>query len=144
MKLRAHRTFWTSAATDDVFAFLGDFRNARTWDPGTVECELVQGEVGPGATYRNVSSFLGRKTELTYVTVGHEPPGRLHFQGRNKSFVGNDRLSLSPQGTGTEVTYDADFEFSGVARLAIPAVALYLPRLATKTVDQLRTTLDGL
>lgn len=144
MKLRANRTIVTTTPPDRVFAFLGDFRNAEEWDPGTVECELVSGSVGPGATYRNVSEFLGSKTELTYTTVAHEPTSRVHFQGRNDSFVGNDRLSLSPEGAGTRVEYDADFEFSGFAQLGIPVVAAYLPFLANKTVKQLKESLDAL
>ncbi len=144
MKLNVRRTFTTTSSPDAVFAFLADFRNAEVWDPGTVECSLVSGGVGPGATYRNVSEFLGRKTELTYETLTHEPVRRLHFQGTNDSFVGDDRLAFSPSGTGTEVEYHATFDLKGASALAVPVVAVYLPFLATKTIKQLKATLDAL
>jgi hypothetical protein len=144
MELNVRRTFTTIASTEAVFAFLADFRNAETWDPGTVECTLIAGEVGAGATYRNVSEFLGRKTELTYVTLVHEPSTRLHFRGSNDSFVGDDRLSFSPVGAGTEVEYHATFDLRGAAVLAVPVVAAYLPFLANKTINQLKATLDAL
>lgn len=144
MKLNVRRTFTTIASTEAVFAFLADFRNAETWDPGTVECSLLSGEVGPGATYRNVSEFLGRKTELTYATLTHEPVGRLHFQGTNDSFVGDDRLTFTPLGAGTEVEYHATFDLKGASVLAVPVVAAYLPFLATKTIKQLKASLDAL
>lgn len=144
MKLNVRRTFTTVAATDAVFAFLADFRTTETWDPGTVECSLVAGEVGVGATYRNVSEFLGRKTELTYVALVHEPSTRLHFQGRNDSFVGDDRMSFAPLGSGTRVEYHATFELRGASALAVPVVAAYLPFLATKTITQLKASLDAL
>jgi carbon monoxide dehydrogenase subunit G len=144
MLLRAHRTLTTSTPPDQVFAFLADFRNAEKWDPGTVSCELLEGDLGVGSTYRNVSQFLGRKTEVTYTTLERQDGRRLHFRGRNDNFTGNDRLSVSPVGGGTEVTYDADFEFHGLAQVVIPLVAAYMPLLANKTVKQLADTLDAL
>ncbi len=144
MKLDVRRTFTTTASTDAVFGFLADFRTTETWDPGTVACSLVAGEVGPGATYRNVSQFLGRTTELTYVTVTHEPNTRLHFRGTTDSFVGDDRLSFSPEGAGTRVEYHATFDFTGAAALAVPVVAAYLPFLARTTIRQLKASLDAL
>jgi len=144
MKLNVRRTFTTTSSPATVFAYLADFRNAETWDPGTVTCSLVGGQVGPGATYRNVSEFLGRTTELTYATLAHEPSTRLHFQGTNDSFTGDDRLAFSPAGTGTEVEYHATFDLRGASALAVPVVAVYLPFLATKTIKQLKATLDAL
>ncbi len=144
MELNVRRTFSTTASPEAVFAFLADFRNTETWDPGTVECALVAGEVGIGATYRNVSEFLGRRTELTYVTVTHEPSSRLHFRGTNDSFIGDDRLSFSPAGTGTAVEYHATFDLKGASALAVPVVAAYLPFLATTTIKQLKASLAAL
>ena len=144
MQLNVRRTFTTTCPPGIAFAYLADFRNAEAWDPGTVECELVSGDVGPGATYRNVSEFLGRRTELSYLTLEHRPIEYLHFQGTNDSFVGDDRLALAPHADGTEIEYHATFELRGASRFAVPVVAAYLPFLATKTIRQLTRTLDGL
>ena len=144
MKLTAHRRLTTVTPPDRVFAFLADFRNAETWDPGTVSCDLVEGDTGVGSEYRNVSSFLGNKTELTYTTVEREEGRRVHFRGRNSMFTGDDVISLTPSGAGTEVTYHAEFRFHGLAVLGIPLVAAYLPVLAGRTMAQLQRSLDGL
>lgn len=144
MHLTAHRSLVTSTPPDQVFAFLADFRNAEAWDPGTVSCELLEGDTGVGSVYRNVSSFLGRRTELTYTTVEREEGHRLHFRGHNATFTGDDVITVAPSGAGAEVVYHAEFRFHGLAQLGIPLVAAYLPVLAGKTMDQLRRTLDGL
>ena len=144
MQLSVERTFRTSAATAEAFAYLADFRNTVAWDPGTVRCDLTGGSVGPGATYLNVSRFFGRTVELTYTTLDYEPEERLHFQGRNASFVGDDHLGLERSGTGTTVHYRAEFDLRGLAAIVAPAVKLYLPRLADRTIDQLRRRLDAL
>lgn len=138
------RVFTTTATPEAVFAYLADFTNAEEWDPGTVECTRSGGDGGVGTTYHNVSEFMGRKTELEYTAEELDQPRFVHFIGRNEQFTGHDRIALAPSGEGTEVTYDADFEFSGLSKLASPAVALYLPKLADKTVDQMRESLDRL
>jgi carbon monoxide dehydrogenase subunit G len=142
--LSAHRTFTTTTAPDVVFAFLSDFENAEEWDPGTVECRRVEGDGGVGTRYRNVSSFLGRKTTVSYVTQELSPPTFLHFEGNNDQFTGHDRITLEASGGGTQVTYDAQFAFHGASMVAVPVVAVYLPFLANKTVNHLRERLDRL
>lgn len=134
----------TTSAPDVVYAFLADFANAEEWDPGTVECERIDGDGGVGTRYRNVSSFLGRTTTVEYVAKELEPPTFLHFQGDNEQFTGHDRISLEASGSGSQVTYDARFDFHGASRLAAPLVALYLPVLASKTVTHMRERLDRL
>jgi carbon monoxide dehydrogenase subunit G len=142
--LTAHRSFTTISAPDVVYAFLSDFANAEEWDPGTVECERIDGDGGVGTRYRNVSSFLGRTTTVQYVAEELNPPTFLHFKGDNEQFTGHDRITLEASGTDTLVTYDAQFEFHGASKIAVPLVALYLPVLAKKTVEQMRERLDRL
>ncbi|MDQ6934797.1 MAG: SRPBCC family protein [Actinomycetota bacterium] len=144
MKPSVRRTFTTTAPPETAYAYLADFTNAEEWDPGTKECSRIDGEGGVGTRYRNVSSFLGRTTTLEYVAEELQEPSRIHFHGTNDQFDGHDHLTLRASGTGSEITYEAVFSFSGVARLFAPFVALYLPMLARNTVDQMSTRLDAL
>ena len=144
MKPTVSRTFTTTAPPGAVFDYLADFTHAEEWDPGTVSCTRVSGDGGVGTTYRNVSSFLGRESEITYTTVELESPTRIHFTGHNEQFDGHDVLGIRARGDGSEVTYTAEFAFRGKARFAAPVVAAYLPILARKTVDQLQGRLDRL
>ena len=61
------RTVTVDKPIDRVYAFLSDFTTSEQWDAGTVSTTRVSGDGGVGTTYRNVSRFLGRDTELTYV-----------------------------------------------------------------------------
>jgi hypothetical protein len=142
--LSAHRSFMTTSAPDVVYAYLCDFTHAEEWDPGTVECARVEGDGGVGTRYRNVSSFLGRTTELEYVAAELTPPTLVHFAGHNAQFEGHDRIRIEASGGGTRVTYDAEFSFKGASKVAVPLVALYLPLLANKTMRQLKQSVDRL
>ena len=89
-------------------------RPPSEWDPGTVRTTRESGDGGVGTTYHNVSRFLGRATELTYVVTEHEPPVLLRLRGENKTVVAHDTMTLveTPTG-GTELTYRAEFSSRG-------------------------------
>ncbi len=136
------RTFTTTATADAAYRYLSDFTHAAEWDPGTQTCVRTSGDGGVGTTYRNVSKFLGREVEITYTAAELAPPTRVHLRGTNEQFEGHDIFEIRALGRGSEVTYRVDMAFSGLAKLASPVVAAYLPILAKKTVEELRTSLD--
>lgn len=137
------RALVTAAPPERVHDYLADFRNAEEWDPGTRTCELVEGDGGVGSVYHNVSSFLGRESEIHYTVAELERPTRIHLVGRNDQFEGHDVLGVRARADGgSEVTYHAEFCFSGAARYAAPLVAAYLPFLARATIRELQACLD--
>src|SRR5215213_3485610 len=105
------RTFTTTAPPDAAYAYLAHFTHAEQWDPGTQSCERTGGDGGVGTTYRNVSTFLGRTTELTYTTTELAPPTRVHLRGTNEQFEGHDIFEIRAAGRGSEVTYRAAMSF---------------------------------
>lgn len=144
MRPTVTRTFTTTAPPEAVFDYLADFTHATEWDPPTVTCERVYGYGEVGTVYRNVTSFLRREIQTAYSTAELERPTRICFTAHNNQFDGRDVIEIRPHGEGSQVTYTAEFTFSGAARLAAPLMAAYLPRLAGRTVSQLQGCLDGL
>ena len=114
-----------------VYAYLKDFTSSEEWDPGTLETTRVAGDGGVGTRYRNRSVFRGRETELTYVTVDLLPDRLVVMRGENATVITRDTMSISPgpDGAGTVLVYEADFTFTGLARLATPFLRGQLTRL---------------
>ncbi len=144
------RTIETLTPLDQVFAYLSDFTTTTEWDPGTVETTKKSGDGGVGTVYRNVSSFLGSKTELEYTVTELQQGERLQLRGVNKTVVATDTMTFTatPSG-GTSVTYHAHFDFQGVvgkiAPVLSPVLAVAFKKLGddakkgmTKALDQLR------
>ncbi len=127
--MKIERTITTDRPIEQVFAYLSDFTNTTEWDPGTVRTELESGDGGIGSSYHNVSTFMGRETELTYTVVELIPNERISLRGVNKTVTAQDTMSFRPVNGGTEVSYAADFEFSGVARYLGPLLKPALNRL---------------
>jgi carbon monoxide dehydrogenase subunit G len=142
--MKLQRTVETTASPAAVFAYLSDFTTTTAWDPGTVETTRVTGDGGVGTTYRNVSTFAGRQTELTYEVVTHQPDTQFALRGENKTVRAHDTMDIAPLGTGTTVTYTADFAFKGVAKLLAPLLAPALKRLGDEAEKGLREALAKL
>jgi len=142
--VKLQRTVETAGSPDAVFAYLADFTTTTEWDPGTVETTRVSGDGGVGTTYHNVSSFLGRKTELTYTVTRHEPDRLFALRGENKTVVAHDTMEITPHGSGTRVTYTAEFEFQGVARFVAPLLSPALKKLGDDAEKGLRDALTKL
>ena len=139
------RSVTVARPVDEVFAYLSDFTTTTEWDPGTVSTERVSGEGGLGTRYRNVSQFLGRKTELDYLVTEHVPGERFALRGENATVVAHDTMTFvrthGADGEGTTVTYHAAFEFKGVAKFVAPLLAPALKKLGDEAESGMRDAL---
>ncbi|MGZ3144159.1 SRPBCC family protein [Lentzea chajnantorensis] len=129
------RTFTVAASPENVVGYLRDFARTEQWDPGTVTCaRLDDGPVAVGSRWRNVSTFLGRRTELVYELT-RDDPDRLRFEGRNGTATTVDDISVTAGGTPgtTKVGYHVHVELTGLAKLGAPVAKLALEKLGSDT-----------
>jgi len=127
-----------------VVHYLKDFAKAEDWDPGTQSCTRKDsGAVAEGATWHNVSNIFGVKAELTYV-LRELTDDKVVFVGTNKSSTSTDTISVVPDGAGSKLTYRADLEMNGAAKLLNPVMKLVFEKLANDTEKQMTTVLNGL
>lgn len=138
------RTFIVDKPVETVIDYLADFSNAVDWDPGTQSCTRQDdGPVRVGATWHNVSKFLGRESELTY-TLEQLEADRIVLVGRNDSATSTDDIAVRPAAGGSEITYKAHVELHGAAKLGTPVVKLEFERLATATEKQITQAIAAL
>jgi hypothetical protein len=142
--MRLQRTVVTGQPLAKVFDYLSDFTTTTDWDPGTVVTVKERGDGGVGTTYLNTSEFLGRKTELRYVVEELVPRQRIRLRGENKTLTSVDTMTFRQAGTGTEVTYTAEFAFKGVSRYLAPLLRPALARLGNQAETGLRQALSRL
>lgn len=142
--MRVQRTVRTTRSPEQVFSYLADFTTTMQWDPGTVETTLVSGDGGVGTTYRNISSFMGRRTELTYTVVERDRPQRFALRGENATLTADDVMTFRPDGDGTYVTYTADFTFKGLLRFVAPLLTPAFTKLGDAAEKGMREAFDTL
>lgn len=138
------RTFEVRQPVSVVIDYLKDFATAERWDPGTKSCTRTDaGPVQVGSTWHNVSEFKGKDTELEYRLV-EMTDSRLKFQGENKTATSQDTISVQATGTGSAITYHAQIEFHGLAKLATPFLKSEFEELGDKTVRQMTSVINAL
>jgi carbon monoxide dehydrogenase subunit G len=126
----------------EVFDYLADFENTAEWDPGVVEAtKTSSGAVGLGSTFDLIADFRGRKVPVSYEVTVYDPPTRVVIVGKNKQFTGTDDIGVSPDGDGTRVSWNANFEMEGIAKLFAPFLGGVFERLSQDAMDGLVETL---
>lgn len=138
------RTFSVDLPPARVIEYLKDFANAQEWDPGTQSCtRRDDGPLAEGAEWHNVSKIFGVTAELTYV-LQKATDSMLVFVGRNESSTSTDNITVDASGSGSTLTYRADLEMHGAAKLLNPVMKLVFEKLANDTQSQMTTILNGL
>lgn len=138
------RTITVSTPLDKVWNYLSDFSTSAEWDPPSVSTMRTSGDGGVGTTYRNVSEFLGMKTEVDYVVTESIERERFQLKGDAGSIQLLDTMHFATHGEGTTVTYHAQFDASGAAKLAEPLMPAALALLANKVAKSLEEHLAAL
>jgi carbon monoxide dehydrogenase subunit G len=144
--VHVQRTFPVSKPVAEVVDFLKDFGNAEAWDPGTVACTRQAGEVGPvrvGTKWDNVSKVRGKETKLTYRLERLESQ-RITFVGENKTATSTDDITFETVDGVTQISYDSNIVFHGLAKLADPFMRKEFERLGDETVEKMTRVLNAL
>lgn len=131
----------TSLSPDAAFALMADMTNFADWDPGVQSAEQVSGtEPGLDAAYRLVVNGVGPApaTPLTYVMKEFEAGKRYRAVAEARFFSSDDIVSVTPNGTGSIVTYTAELRLNGVGRFLDPLVALIFNRIGDAAAAGLR------
>lgn len=138
------REFVVPCPQDAAVAYLADFANAVEWDPGTVSCVRngdATAPVSPGASWTNVSKFLGRETTLTYELTTLDAD-HVVLDGTNKTADSRDDLTVTKLDDGTsQIRYEATITFKGAARFADPLMGLVFRGIADETEKDMTTAL---
>jgi hypothetical protein len=136
-------TVETPGRRSDVAAYLSDFSTTQEWDPGVVEAQrLDHGPIRVGSRFRVVARFLGRRAELTYEIVRHDPDELVTLRGENATVVSLDTMRFSdmPE-AGTRVSYEAELTLKGPLRALDPLLGLAFNRVGDRAAAGLRAKL---
>lgn len=126
----------------EVFDYLANFETTAEWDPGVDEArQTSDGPVGLGSTFALVANFRGRKIPVKYEVTVYQTNTRVVLVGKNKQFTGTDDIGIAPEGDGTRVSWNADFQMEGIARLFQPFMGGIFEKLSEEAMKGLEETL---
>src|SRR6478609_9399506 len=139
-----HERIDTVLPIDQTFAYVADFANSQTWDPGVATAErLDAGGVGLGSRFRLGVRLGGRVAPMEYRIAVFEPPTRVLLIGSGSGVSAVDDIRFEPTGGGTRIEYTADIRLGGLLRLVQPFLGRAFATLGRNAVGGMQRTLDA-
>ena len=138
------RTVTVDKPVATVWSFLSDFTTTEKWDPPTVTTTRETGDGGVGTVYKNVSKILGHETEIEYTVVDVVPQKKFQLTGKTTAMELLDTMTFEGDANTTTVTYRAEFEPQGVAKVIEQLMPLGLKKIGDDAEQQLRKSLEEL
>lgn len=134
--IRVQESLLCAGSPEETFRFIGDFENLPEWDPGIVSSRRIDvGPLGVGSGYQVVAKFMGARVPLEYRVTRFEPPSRIVLEGWGMNLHAIDDIRFDDMGTGTRVTYRADFRLLGPVRWAEKIMKPAFDRIAARAMS---------
>jgi carbon monoxide dehydrogenase subunit G len=129
---------------DEAFTFMADLRNFAEWDPGVTNVEQIE-DVGAGAdgVFDVTVKGFPKDLVLRYHTTEFDPSTKVVARAESKLLTSLDTITVTPDGGGSVVTYDAELTLNGPFRLADPVLKLMFGRIGNRAASGLVKALDG-
>ncbi|MFJ6278518.1 Carbon monoxide dehydrogenase subunit G [Arthrobacter subterraneus] len=134
----------TDLPPERTFAYLSQFEHTSEWDPGTPVVEKrSQGPVAVGHRYHAEALFRGKRSSIEYEVI--ELGTRfIKLRGENKTVEAFDSIEVKPSGSGSEVTYTAQFRMKGAVKLLQPLLRPAFNSLRDPALNGMKQRLQSL
>jgi len=141
---KLHEQIQTTLPIEETFAFIADFANSSTWDPGVATSKRIDaGPVGLGARYDLGVRMRGKVAPMEYRITTFEPPTRVILTGEGSGVSAVDEIRFEKTPTGTAIDYTADIRLGGWMRLAQPFVGGAFEKIAKDALGGMQKALDA-
>jgi len=127
---------------DAALAYMAAFEHSKDWDPSVEEAHRVgAGPLAVGTRFDLKARFGGRLLPLVYE-ITRLDAAQVELVAQQKVFTGTDVVTVSADGAGSRVVYDARIDLHGAARLLDPIIGLLFKRACAKAVLGLQRELN--
>ena len=134
----------TSWAAEKAFAYMADLNNFARWDPGVRNVTQTEGTGGgPGAVFAVTVAGVPKDIVLTYHTIEYLAPTTVLVIAKSRVFTSEDRITVTPDGGGSIVEYDAQLRLNGVLGFVDLALRPFFNRIGARAAQGLRVALEG-
>jgi uncharacterized protein YndB with AHSA1/START domain len=140
--VKAEHTILVERPVGEVFAYVTDISNLPEWQSGVVDAE-AGGPLAPGATFREVRKFLGKRMESTIEVTEYEPDRLFTIAVRSGPVPFEVRHTFEQANGGTRLTVSGSGEPGGFFKLAEPIVGRAAERMFQNDFGNLKDILEA-
>ena len=135
-------TIHINRPVEQVFTFLADTKNLRSWQSGLVENEqLTEGPLRVGSRFREVRRTGPRNSEIQAEMTVFEPNKRFATKTLTKPQV-TVSYTFDNENGGTRITYKFVMITSGFMRLLEPLIAGSMKKDSDSDFEKLKHMLE--
>jgi len=136
-------TLHLNRPVEQVFAFLADYQNLRTWQSNLIENEqLTEGPFRVGTRFREVRRTGPGQSEIHGEITDFEPNKRFSTRTTTKPQV-TVSYSLEGENGGTRLNYKFVMLTSGMMRLLEPLIAGSIKKDTNLDFQKLKNILES-
>jgi len=136
-------TIHINRPVEQVFAFLADAKNLRTWQSNLVENEqLTEEPLGVGTRFREVRRMGPRQSEIQAEITVFEPNKRFATKTLTKPQV-TVNYAFEAEDGGTRLTNKFVMLTSGFMRLLEPLIASSIKKDTDSDFEKLKRVIEG-
>ena len=131
-----------AAPIDQVFKVYTEIEKAAERIPDITALEVLsEGPFGEGTRWRETRVIMKKEaTEEMWVT-DVDPPNSYTVASESHGMKYSTLFSFTPEGDGTRVSWNANFQMKGGARLFQPFLRGVFEKLSTEAMEGLKSTL---
>ncbi len=135
----------TRLPIESAFAFIADFSNAHSWDPGVAWSKSVGGgQLEIGSSFELGVRMGSRVAPMEYRIVALEPNKRVVLEGTGSNVAAIDDIRFESKNGRTHIDYTADIQLQGWLRLVSPFTGRAFANIARNARDGMQRTLDAM
>lgn len=141
--IRHEVTLYLNRPIEQVFAFLADSRNLRTWQSNLIESrQLTEGPMRVGTRFREVRRTGPRQSEIQAEITDFEQNKRFATKTYTKPDV-TVSYSFEPENGGTRLHYTFIMLTGGIMRLLEPLIAGSIKKDTEQDFQKLKSILES-
>jgi uncharacterized protein YndB with AHSA1/START domain len=131
----------------EVFAYLDQLDRHGEWQDSIVSTkEVTEGPVRVGSRATDQRRVPGgRKMDVTYEIVEHDPPRRMRFEGVSGPVRPTGTVTVDPldDGARSRIRLELDFRGHGIGKLLAPVARRQAAKLVPADQRRLKERLDA-
>lgn len=129
---------------EDVYAYIDDLSRHGEWQGPIQEVTvLTDGPTRVGSRAREKRKVPGSVQEMTYEITAHDPPRSASFRGIDGPVRPVGTVTVAPEGGGSRVTIELDFEGHGLGKLLLPLVRSQARKEVPRNQQRLKERLEA-
>jgi uncharacterized protein YndB with AHSA1/START domain len=134
----------TTMPAEEAFNYMAEFGHTSEWDPNcTTAQKTTAGDVRVGTKFLlKFSGVAGQEMTFEYEVKEYDAPRRIVLEGGNDHLHSVDTIEVAPKGAGATVTYTAQLEGTGLAKLANPILGVGLSKAGSEAREGLEKKLN--